>query len=288
MNSEIKEIKIKDKNFPESLKNIPHPPKKLFVRGSILPEDKIAIAIVGARKCSSYGKQVAYDFAYALAKSGVTIISGLALGIDGEAHKGALDAGGRTIAILGSGIDDNSIYPYSHKSLAERILENGALVSEYESGTPGYKGNFPERNRIIAGLSIGVLIVEAKEKSGSLITAGMALEQGKDIFAIPGPIFSSGSTGTNKLIQQGAKLVLKPDDILEEMEMQGVVVNKKKIELTEVETSILKILEDEALHINDIIKKSNLASHSVLTTVTILELKSLIRNIGGNIYSIKI
>ncbi|MBI3671689.1 DNA-protecting protein DprA [Candidatus Azambacteria bacterium] len=285
---EIKEVKIKDKNFPESLRNIPKAPERIFVRGEILPEDKVAIAIVGARKCTSYGKQVAYDFAYALAKNGVTIVSGLAIGIDGEAHKGALDAGGRTLAVLGSGIDDNSIYPYSHKSLADRVLENGALISEYEPGTPSLKHQFPERNRIVSGLSLGVLIVEAKEKSGSLITAGIALEQGKDIFAVPGQIFAQSSKGTNKLIQEGAKLVLEPQDILDELEIAGVNIKKQKIELTETEEKILKHLKDETMHINDIIKRSGLAANSVLTAITMLEMKKIIQNIGGNIYTIKI
>ena len=144
---QILKINQGDENFPERLKNISDAPDSIYVRGDILEQDNLAIAIVGSRKCTSYGKQIAYDFAYELAKNGVTIISGLALGIDGEAHKGALDAGGRTLAVLGSGIDEKSIYPYSHKSLAERVLENGALISEYEVGTPALPHHFPERNR---------------------------------------------------------------------------------------------------------------------------------------------
>ncbi len=284
----MQEIKITDKNYPESLKHIQNPPKKLFVRGEILLEDKTAIAIVGARKHTSYGKQVAYDFAYTLAKSGVTIVSGLALGIDSEAHKGALDAGGRTLAVLGSGIDDNSIYPYSHKSLAERIIKNGALISEYEPGTPGLKHHFPERNRIVAGLSVGILIVEAQKRSGSLITAKLALEQGKDIFAIPGPIFSKMSEGTNKLIQQGAKLAMTPNDILEELEIAGVKIKKesKQLELSEQEKKIYEILKNEILDTDGIIKKSKMQANEVLVILTMLELKNVIKNMGNDTYGI--
>jgi len=284
MNEDIKEIKISDTNFPSILKEIPKPPQKLFVRGEILEQDKVAIAIVGARKCSSYGKQVAYDFAYGLAKNGVTIVSGLALGIDGEAHKGALDAGGRTIAVLGSGIDERSIYPYSHKSLAEQVILNGALISEYEPRTPALPYQFPERNRIVSGLSIGVLIIEAQEKSGSLITAKLALEQDRDIFAVPGPIYAPGSKGTNKLIQAGAKLVTRPEDILEELELSGIEIKKEKENFNDDEKNILKLIEDEALHTNDIIKTSKMPASNVLTIITILEMKGAIKDTGGNVY----
>ncbi len=285
MNEDIKEIKFSSKDFPSRLKEIPKPPKQLFVRGEILPCDDVAIAIVGARKHTSYGKQVAYDFAYDLAKNGVTIISGLALGIDSEAHKGALAGGGRTIAVLGSGIDDKSIYPYSHKSLAEQVILNGALISEYEPGTPALPYQFPERNRIVSGLSIGVLIVEAKEKSGSLITAKLALEQNKDIFSIPGQIFSPMSKGTNKLIQQGAKLVTKAKDILEELEFSGIEIKEEEENFSEDEKNILKLLENEALHTNEIIKTSKMPASSVLTNITILEMKGVIKDTGGNIYT---
>jgi len=285
MNENIKEIKFFSKDFPSRLKEIPKPPKQLFVRGEILPCDDVAIAIVGARKHTPYGKQVAYDFAYDLAKNGVTIVSGLALGIDSEAHKGALDAGGRTIAVLGSGIDDKSIYPYSHKSLAEQVILNGALISEYEPGTPALPYQFPERNRIVSGLALGVLIVEAKEKSGSLITAKLALEQNKDIFSIPGNIFSPMSKGTNKLIQQGAKLVTKVEDILEELELSGIKIKKEK-NFSENEKIILKILENETLHTNEIIKTSKMPASFVLTNITTLEMKGAIKDIGGNVYSL--
>jgi len=281
----IKEIKFSDKNFPAYLKEIPKPPKQLFLRGEILPQDEVAIAIVGSRKHSSYGKQVAYELAYGLAKNGVTIVSGLALGIDGEAHKGALDAGGRTLAVLGSGLDERSIYPYSHKSLAETIILNGALISEYEPGTPALPYQFPERNRIVSGLSLGVIIVEAKEKSGSLITAKLALEQNKDIFAVPGPIYAPGSKGTNKLIQEGAKLVTGPEDILEELELSGIEIKKKEDNFSEEELKILEILEVETLHTNDIIKVSEMPAGEVLTIITMLEIKDAVKDIGGNVYT---
>ena len=284
MNEDIKEIRFESDKFPSALKEIPKPPKQLFVRGEILPQDEIAIAIVGARKCSSYGKQAAYDIAYGLAKNGVTIVSGLALGIDGEAHKGALDAGGRTLAVLGSGIDERSIYPYSHKSLAEQVILNGALISEYEPGTPALPYQFPERNRIVSGLSVGVVIIEAKEKSGSLITAKLALEQNRDIFAVPGPIYAPGSKGTNRLIQEGAKLITGPEDILEELEISGIEIKKEEESFSDEEKNILNILEAEALHTNEIIKTSKMPASEVLTIITILEMKNAVKDVGGNMY----
>src|SRR3989338_50525 len=227
---EIKEIKINDKKFPERVRRIHQPPAALFLLGELKTEDENAVAIVGARQCTAYGRQVAYDLAYELAKRGITVVSGMALGIDGEAHKGALDAGGRTIAVLGSGVDEKSIYPHTHISLAERISKNGAVLSEFPPGTPSYPSNFPQRNRIVSALSLGVVVVEAGEKSGSLITANFALEQGKEVFAVPGPIYSPASVGANLLIQQGAKLIRHADDILEELNLPLSEVRPQKIE----------------------------------------------------------
>ena len=286
---QIQEIKINDKKFPERVRRIHQPPAALFMLGELKQEDENAVAIVGARKCTAYGRQVAYDLAYELAKRGITVVSGMALGIDGEAHKGALDAGGRTIAVLGSGVDDKSIYPHTHISLAERISKNGAVLSEFPPGTPSYPSNFPQRNRIVSALSLGVVVVEAGEKSGSLITANFALEQGKEVFAVPGPIYSPASAGTNLLIQQGAKLIRNADDILEELNLQLSEIKHQKIEPeNEEEKLIMDALADETLNIDDIIKTTRLAPSAALTALTMLELKKTVKNIGNNTYAINL
>ncbi|MCX7661193.1 MAG: DNA-processing protein DprA [Candidatus Omnitrophica bacterium] len=210
--SGIKIITILDKEYPSLLKNIADPPSLLYVKGRI-PQDVFNIAIVGSRDASFYGLATAKNFSAGLARLGFWIISGMARGIDTYAHKGALEAEGRTLAVLGSGF--NHIYPQENKSLMKEISEKGGVISEFPMDTPPYKANFPRRNRIISGLSLGVLVVEAKRKSGALITADLALEQGREVFCIPGKIDSASSFGTNSLIQQGAKLALKIEDILE-------------------------------------------------------------------------
>lgn len=285
---DIIEILISGSEYPESLRNIAQPPKQIFIRGEILPQDKNAIGIVGTRKCTPYGKKAAYDLAFRLAKLGITIVSGLAFGVDAEAHKGALDAGGRTIAVLGTGVDDKSIYPHTHKSLAEQIMKNGAVISEFEPGTVGYPGNFPQRNRIISALSLGVIVVEAAEKSGSLITANYALEQGKEVFAVPGPIYSQVSAGANKLIQQGAKLITKAEDVLEEFGWQIEAVPTSEVSADTLEEQMIISNIAEGISTPDkIIQNTKLPSASVLTLLTMLELKNKIKNIGNNIYVIE-
>ena len=260
----------------------------LYVRGRMLGQDEVAVAIVGSRKCTQYGKQVAYDLAFALAKAGVTIVSGMALGIDGEAHRGALDAGGRTIAVLGTGVDEKSIYPHTHLSLAQRILKSGVILSEFEPGTPGLPHHFPQRNRIISALSLGVVVVEGSEKSGSLITANFALEQGKDVFAVPGPIYAQTSVGANKLIQQGAKLVMTAQDIMEELglEQQSVQTNTDE-ELSEEYALVLSIISQEAVSTDELIAKTQLPSSLVLEALTMLELQNRIQRVGAHTYGIK-
>ncbi len=287
---EITEIAITDKNYPERVRRIYEPPKKLFVRGELLPEDEIGIAIVGARKCTQYGKQVAYDLAFALAQYGVTIVSGMALGIDGEAHRGALDAGGRTIAVLGTGVDENSIYPHTHKSLAEKIIAQGAVLSEFEPGTPALPHHFPQRNRIISALSLGVVVIEANEKSGSLITARFALEQGKDVFAVPGPIYAQTSIGTNKLIQQGAKLVITAQDILDELGIEQIkkAATRDDEEIPAEHRLILTLIAEETISTDELIAKTQLPSSIVLSTITMLELQNKIQRVGANTYGRKI
>ena len=287
---QIREILISDTDYPENLRHIASPPKKLFVRGNILPEDQTAIAIVGSRKPTPYGQKAAYDLAAQLAELGVTIISGLAFGIDIEAHKGALDAGGRTIAVLGTGVDDSSIYPHTHKPLADKIMQNGALVSEFEPGTPALPHHFPQRNRIISGLSLGTIVVEAAEKSGSLITANFALEQGREVFAVPGLIYSLLSTGTNKLIQQGAKLISEANDVLAELNLaleQNINPEQKNSSSSSPkEKIILECIEKGITETNDIIASTSFSAGETLSLITMLELKGRIKNIGNGIYAI--
>jgi len=211
-----------DKSYPENLKNIYDPPTVLYTKGSFKKEDELSIAIVGSRKCTYYGMNMADKIAEQLAAACVTIVSGLARGIDTSAHKGALKAKGRTIAVLGSGL--GNIYPAENKLLAEEIAKNGVLVSEFPMQMPPDKNNFPRRNRLISGLSRAVLVVEAANKSGALITADFALEQGRDVFAVPGTADRLLSMGTNSLIKQGAKLVDSAEDILEELKIDKDII----------------------------------------------------------------
>lgn len=209
-------ITIQDKNYPKLLKEIYDPPAILYTRGKLKPTDK-CIGVVGTRKLSDYGSRIANLITRDLAESGLTIVSGLAKGIDTIAHQTALKTNQRTIAVLGSGIDQTSIYPFVNQGLAEKIIQNGAVISEFPIGTKPLAQNFPQRNRIVSGLSLGILVIEAPEKSGALITARNALEQNREVFAIPGSIFSQNSLGPNQLIKMGAKLVSQTEDILEEL-----------------------------------------------------------------------
>lgn len=214
-------ISIQDEEYPEILRNIYDPPLLFYIRGNkeILNND--SIAIIGCRECSQYGKNVAQELAYNISKNRINIVSGLAKGIDAEAHRGCILAGGKTIAVLGNGLD--TIYPQENISLAKKILETGgAIISEYPLGEKPQKQNFPERNRIVSGISKGVIVVEAKEKSGTLITVDFALEQGRDVFVVPGNINVDTSKGTNELIKQGAKLITNYNDVLEEYTRGGI------------------------------------------------------------------
>src|SRR3989338_9654267 len=208
----IRKITIDDKEYPKNLRNIYDPPKQLYVNGTLLGQDEMAVALVGSRRATQYGLEACEKLAYELAIRGVTIVSGMARGIDSAAHRGALRAKGRTIAVLGSG--HNNIYPPENEKLYHEIVRNGAVVTEFENDMPPLPENFPQRNRIISGLSLGVVVVVAARNSGALITANFALEQGRDVFALPGKVDSQTSFGTNGLIKQGAKLVSCVDDIL--------------------------------------------------------------------------
>ncbi len=293
-NENIRILSREDDDYPDILREVPQPPFALYVRGALPSKTDVAISIVGSRKYTAYGKQACEKIVTGLAGYGITVISGLALGIDAIAHKSALDAGGKTIAILGTGIDDKSIYPAQNFQLAKEIIKNnGALISEFAPGTPALPYHFPMRNRIISGLSKGVVIIEASEKSGSLITANLALEQNKDVFAVPGPIHSESSKGTNHLIKQGAKLTTSADDILEEIAPQILNDQTSKIQgvmrlpdLSEEENNLLKILSNGEEELDQILKTANIPANRFNSILTMLEIKGIIKNQNGKIYKI--
>ncbi|HOX41347.1 MAG TPA: DNA-processing protein DprA [bacterium] len=275
-----------DSGYPVQLKEIYDAPIVLYIRGSIDALGYPSVAIVGSRKCTYYGRRVARQFSKELAGAGLAIVSGLALGVDGEAHIGALEGEGITVGVLGCGIDQ--IYPSSHTRIASEIIaKGGAVISEFPPGTPAYKQNFPARNRIIAGLSLGTLVVEAAEGSGSLITAICALEYGREIFAIPGNIEQENSRGTNKLIQQGAKLVLSPDEILSELRIRNIKSTKKAKKIlpeSEEETQILHELSQKPCLVDEIVEKTGYNIIAINSTLTMMEMKGMIENTGGGRY----
>ena len=290
-NNKIKVLSLTDKDYPTNLKYIYDPPSTLYVEGKIIPEDNIAIAIVGSRRATHYGLQNAQKLAYELAAKGISIISGLARGVDSAAHRGALRAGGRTIAVLGSGL--NVIYPRENKALAREIAQNGAVISEFPEDTPPFKENFPRRNRIISGLSLGVVVVEAAKRSGALITANCALEQGREVFALPGKIDSFTSQGTHNLIKDGAKLVESSEDIIEELEpLMAEYVRQAKSEskakvapnLPQEEREIYSCLTSEPVDIDEIMQKVALPYGRLLTSLLKLEHKKLVKELPGKLF----
>jgi len=273
-------------DYPERLRHISSPPAVLYVRGQLLDCDVLAVAVVGTRRPTRYGQEATRRIVSGLAASGVTVVSGLALGIDAVAHEAALDAGGRTLAVLGSGVD--IIYPDRHRALAARVVENGALLSEYALGTRPDARNFPPRNRIISGMCQGVLVVEAGDRSGALITMQFALEQGRDTYAVPGSIFWPMSQGTNRLIKQGeAKLVTGAEDILEEMDLQ-LVAAQSEVRLAmpadDNERRVLQSLSLEPTHVDEVSRGCGLPPAAVSSTLALLELKGLVRSVGGMHY----
>jgi DNA processing protein len=273
-------------DYPRYLREIPNPPPLLFGQGELIEADRWAVAVVGTRRLTTYGKQVTYELVSGLVRSNVTVVSGLAKGIDSIAHQVAVDMGGRTIAVLGSGLDH--IYPTQNRALADRILDgHGAVISEYALGVTPDAKNFPPRNRIISGLSLGVLVVEAGSRSGSLITANFALEQNREVFAVPGNINSLASKGTNRLIQQGAKPVLEVEDILEElnltMVMEQVAVQKAVPDSAE-EALLLNYLSHQPVHIDSLSRDCGLPSAMVSSTLTLMELKGMVQQVGGMNY----
>lgn len=274
-------------DYPELLKTIYNPPIVLYVRGQFTPQDDWALAVVGTRRATVYGKECTRTLVRGLVENKLTIVSGMAYGIDAEAHKTAVEAGGRTIAVLGSGVD--IIYPAENRKLSQAIIENGALISEYPLGTKPESGNFPYRNRIISGLSLGTLIVEGAIQSGARITTNNALEQGREVFAVPGSILSKSSAGPNYLIQNGAKLVTNVNDILEELNLTMIVQQTEAraiIPDNEIEAVLLEQLSAEPVHIDDLGQVTNLSASVIASTLTLMELKGLVRQVGGMNYII--
>lgn len=276
-----------DPLYPKLLKEIHDPPPVLFYRGKLESAKENCIAIVGSRKMSGYGLSAIPNIAGPLIESGLTIVSGLAYGIDGAAHAESLKHGTRTIAVLGSGVDAATIYPRGHFRLAEQILENnGLIISEQPPQTPGYKQNFIARNRIIAGLSLGVIIVEAKKKSGALLTADYAMDFNRALYAVPGPINSSLSEGPHALIKTGAALITNGEEILEDLEISLPAVAKKLVEhknasFTETERIVLKCMQGAAVSASSITHTTKLDAHVVMQTLTMLELRGIIKNISA-------
>ncbi|MBI5700733.1 DNA-protecting protein DprA [Candidatus Saganbacteria bacterium] len=290
--NEFSLIGLDDDNFPKLLKEIHDPPKKLYLKGNLLPQDERSIAIVGTRKPSHYGLSIAKRFAYELSNLGITIVSGLAVGIDTTAHNGALEAKGRTIAVLGTGI--SVIYPYENKELYQKIIESGAVVSELQVDQKPANWTFPRRNRIISGLSLGTIVIEGGYKSGAMITAKLALDQGREVFAVPGNIESELSKGPHWLIKQGAKLVENIDDILDELshiigierqkENDGPIIQIDHSQLSFEENLILKEVSKIPVQIDSIVHNSNLNTSQVLVLLSQLEIKGIIRQLPGKLF----
>ena len=281
----VRLISRDDPAYPSLLRDVVGGPPLLYVRGTLTENDRWAVAVVGTRQASSYGRDVTRKLVADLVAAGVTIVSGLALGIDAVAHDAALAAGGRTLAVLGSGVDQ--IYPAANRRLGEALINQGALISEYPVGTLPVGANFPARNRIVSGLALGVLVVEAPTRSGALITVNFALEQGRDVFAVPGSIFSPRSEGTHHLIRDGAMLVTRAEDILEALNMQHAVEQQAiaaVVPETAEEITLLRLVEAEPRHIDAISRDSTLDHTTVSATLAMLELKGLVKQVGGMQY----
>ncbi|NLP17886.1 MAG: DNA-protecting protein DprA [Firmicutes bacterium] len=273
-----------DPEYPESLRNIVDPPPVLYVLGKLQQRDQRAVAVVGSRRLTPYGRTTAERFGRELAELGFTVISGMARGIDSCAHRGCLTARGRTIAVLGCGLD--YVYPPENRNLMKRIAQNGAVVSEFPLGTPPKAGHFPIRNRIISGLALGVLVVEAAATSGSLITVDWALEQGREVFAVPGNINSRYSLGTNFLIKQGAHLVQEAREIAEVLQIpiEGDTAQSKAFKLSNDEKAVLAVFQERHLHIDEIIRASQMTSQQVIAILLMLELKGCVQQLPGKMF----
>jgi DNA processing protein len=288
----IRLVTFNDSSYPARLRMIADPPPALYIKGDLRADDEKAVAVVGSRSASDYGRCVARELCRGLAVCGFTVVSGMARGIDGEAHEAALDAGGRTIAVLGSGVDRP--YPPEHERLYNRIGGQGAVISELPMRTPPMAFNFPARNRLISGLSLGVVVVEATEKSGSLITASLALEQGREVFAVPGEVGASRTRGTHRLIRQGAKLVETVQDIMEEIAPQlafhpgkSAAANERILpeRATAEARTIFALVGQRSLHVDEVIERSGFTAAKVSETLLQLEIDGYLKQLPGNRYT---
>src|SRR5881628_132645 len=286
-------LNLGDERYPELLRAIHDPPAVLYCDGSVEPGDRQAVAIVGSRQATPYGFRITETLAGELSALGFTIVSGFARGIDAAAHRAALAAGGRTVAVLGCGLDVD--YPSGHASLHAEIAGSGAVLTEFAPGTPPRATNFPRRNRIISGLALGVVVVEAADDSGSLITARLALEQGREVFAVPGPIDVPTSQGPHGLLKQGATLVETVDDIVEELlpqldrplqtlKTEPIAALPEHVELSPSERTVLEVMSREPLHLDDLTERSRLTTPAVAAILLGLELKALVKQLPGQRY----
>ncbi|MDA1050579.1 MAG: DNA-processing protein DprA [Planctomycetota bacterium] len=287
--SDISLVLDTDEQYPKLLGQIHDPPGMLYVQGEIRPNDGLAIAIVGTRHATQYGLQQADRLAEGLARAGLTIVSGLARGIDAAAHRAALRVGGRTLAVLGSGL--LNVYPPEHRELSRQVIEGGALISECSPHSPPVGGAFPQRNRIVTGLSLGVIVVEAALRSGALISAEHAMEQGREVFAVPGRVDSRNSHGCHRLLREGAKLVENVDDVLEELgplfasapgEDGREVRHPAELQLNPQEQAVLDAIQQEPTGMDEVTAASGLPIHRVLSTISVLEMRRLVRRVSGN------
>lgn len=284
----IKVITFSSPDYPPLLKQIHSPPALLYVRGDHTVLSRHSVGVVGTRKISPYGKQITQDLASALSSSAITVVSGLAVGVDELAHRASFDGKGGTVAVLGSGIDDESIYPSTNRVLASKIVAaGGAVISEFPLHTMPLKMHFPFRNRIIAGLSLGVLVVEADIKSGSLITARFALEENRQVFAVPGSVYNRMSAGPNGLIKQGATPVTEVSDILSVLGLEHADISAAVTAITpdnDLEALLLERLSQDPCHIDTMIREIKLPAESIISALTVMELKGKVRNTGGMQY----
>ncbi len=288
----ISVLLAEDEEYPKILLEVENHPRVLFVRGRFHPEDSQAIAVVGTRKPTVYGREVTQRFVEGLVAHGLTIVSGLARGIDGIAHRAALESGGRTIAVLGGGVD--RVYPPEHVGLAEQISHQGVVLSEFAAGKLPVPGNFPARNRVISGLSLGVLVVEGASKSGTKITASLAVEQNRQVFAVPGPITSRYSQAPADLLKLGAKAVTSVDDIIEELSLEPISGDGEQRRLSSIsldelstdERRLVEVLEQGHLHIDELVVKVGGETSGISSLLTMLELKGVVKHLGGMVYSL--
>lgn len=279
-------LTLLDHDYPDLLREIDQAPPVIYLKGALTPTDAFSVAVVGTRKVSEYGQQVTRDTCTYLAARGLTIVSGLARGVDALAHQHALKAGGRTIAVLGSGVD--VIYPPEHRKIASAIIENGALISDYPLGTQPEGVNFPPRNRIISGLSLATVVIEAGDRSGALITADFALEQGREVFAVPGNVLSPVSRGTNRLIQNGAYAMISPQDVFDVLNLDQIDAKKdarRLLPTDDIEARILQVIDYQPKHIDEICNETDLAIEKVSAALTLMELKGMLQHVGGMRYA---